>query len=187
MNNDTLLILSAASFAAEAHKDQKRKELPDPYINHPIRVAKMAASLNLSAFDIAAALLHDVVEDTSVPMATIEQLFPERTVMITKALTKWWKEGHPAEVVRVNKTGYYGNILVTDGAPVIKVLDRIDNLYDFARIARLSPKNHKWAERYLEKSRAEFGPLLDKVAQSHKTAAAVLWYENAIKALEDAC
>jgi (p)ppGpp synthase/HD superfamily hydrolase len=154
------LITAAAVFAAEAHSEQKRKELNEPYIIHPLRVGKMAASLGQSAEFIAACYLHDVVEDTNVPMVTINNLFPPETCALVTAMTKWWASDHAAEVVKANNDTYYAQILRTPGAPLLKVLDRIDNLHDFAKMARLAPSTHRWAKRYHTKTISEFVPLL---------------------------
>ena len=58
-------ILRAATFAAAAHVGQTRRGLPDPYINHPLRVAHHAAQAGLDQDAVVAALLHDVVEDST--------------------------------------------------------------------------------------------------------------------------
>jgi (p)ppGpp synthase/HD superfamily hydrolase len=185
--NQHLLIMSASAFAAESHKYQVRKELNEPYILHPLRVAKMAAMLDLPDTDIAAALLHDVLEDTPTPWTTVANSFPGRTTTLVRALTKWWNGEHPSAVIAANKEAYYRNILATDGAPMLKVLDRIDNLYDFARIARMTPGNHAWASRYLDKTEREFYSIIAFLSLGSKEAekTAVNWYNNAVKVLED--
>jgi GTP pyrophosphokinase len=161
VDRDFELITAAAVFAAEAHAGQLRKELQEPYIIHPLRVGKMAAELGQSAEFIAAAYLHDVVEDTRVPMVTIKLLFPEETAALVVAMTKWWESGHSPEVAEANKSAYYAQILSTRNAPLLKILDRADNLHDFAKMARrAAPKSHKWAARYHEKTVEEFKPLL---------------------------
>ena len=72
-NNDKLMIRKAFDTAADAHKDQRRKT-GEPYIYHPIAVAKIVANeIGLGAPSIAASLLHDVVEDTDYTFADIEQ------------------------------------------------------------------------------------------------------------------
>ena len=58
------LIDFAYRYAKEAHGDQKRKYTGEPYINHPVAVAKIVASVTDGCDEIAAALLHDVIEDT---------------------------------------------------------------------------------------------------------------------------
>jgi GTP pyrophosphokinase len=85
---DKRLIRSAFDVAVDAHKDQRRKS-GEAYIFHPIAVAKIVASeIGLDATSIAAALLHDVVEDTEYTLADIEQLFGEAVARIVDGLTK---------------------------------------------------------------------------------------------------
>jgi Zn-dependent protease with chaperone function len=70
---DKKLIRSAFEVAVDAHKDQRRKS-GEAYIFHPVAVAKIVASeIGLDATSIAAALLHDVVEDTDYTLADLEQ------------------------------------------------------------------------------------------------------------------
>ena len=86
--DDKKLIRSAFNLAVEAHKDQRRKS-GEAYIFHPIAVAKIVASeIGLDATSIAAALLHDVVEDTKISLSDIEQLFGENVARIVGGLTK---------------------------------------------------------------------------------------------------
>ena len=86
---DKILIRSAFDVALDAHKEQRRKS-GEAYIFHPLAVAKIVASeIGLDATSIAAALLHDVVEDN--PNYTIDdmqQLFGETVARIVDGLTK---------------------------------------------------------------------------------------------------
>ena len=85
---DKKLIRSAFDIAVDAHKNQRRKS-GEAYIFHPIAVAKIVASeIGLDSTSIAAALLHDVVEDTDYTLADIEQLFGEAVARIVDGLTK---------------------------------------------------------------------------------------------------
>lgn len=85
---DKKLIRSAFDLAVEAHKDQRRKS-GEAYIFHPIAVAKIVASeIGLDATSIAAALLHDVVEDTEYSLEYIEENFGENVARIVDGLTK---------------------------------------------------------------------------------------------------
>lgn len=87
-NEDKVLIRKAFDIAVDAHKDQRRKT-GEPYIYHPIAVAKIVANeIGLGAHSIAAALLHDVVEDTDYTFADIEQMFGETIAKIVNGLTK---------------------------------------------------------------------------------------------------
>ena len=88
-NEDKKLIRKAFDIAVDAHKDQRRKS-GEAYIFHPIAVAKIVASeIGLDATSIAAALLHDVVEDNpNYTIDDIEQLFGETVARIVDGLTK---------------------------------------------------------------------------------------------------
>ena len=85
---DKKLIRKAFDVSVEAHKEQRRKS-GEAYIFHPIAVAKIVASeIGLGATSIAAALLHDVVEDTPTTIQDIERLFNPKVAQIVEGLTK---------------------------------------------------------------------------------------------------
>ena len=88
-DEDKKLIRKAFDIAVDAHKDQRRKS-GEAYIFHPIAVAKIVASeIGLDATSIAAALLHDVVEDNpNYTIDDIEQLFGVTVAKIVDGLTK---------------------------------------------------------------------------------------------------
>ena len=86
--DDKKLIRKAFDTAVDAHKDQRRKS-GEAYIFHPISVAKIVASeIGLDATCIAAALLHDVVEDTQYTLKDIREMFGETVTKIVDGLTK---------------------------------------------------------------------------------------------------
>jgi GTP diphosphokinase / guanosine-3',5'-bis(diphosphate) 3'-diphosphatase len=85
---DKKLIRKAFDVAVDAHKEQRRKS-GEAYIFHPIAVAKIVASeIGLGATSIAAALLHDVVEDTPITIEDIEKLFNPKVAQLVEGLTK---------------------------------------------------------------------------------------------------
>lgn len=85
---DKKLIRKAFDVSVEAHKEQRRKS-GEAYIFHPIAVAKIVASeIGLGATSIAAALLHDVVEDTPTTIQDIERLFTPKIAQLVEGLTK---------------------------------------------------------------------------------------------------
>ena len=85
---DKKLIRNAFDIAVDAHKNQRRKS-GEAYIFHPIAVAKIVASeIGLDSTSIAAALLHDVVEDTNYTFADVEQMFGKTVARIVDGLTK---------------------------------------------------------------------------------------------------
>ena len=87
-DKDKKLIRSAFDTAVHAHRNQRRKT-GEPYIFHPINVAKIVAhQIGLDATSIASALLHDVVEDTDYKFEELEKLFGTGVAKIVEGLTK---------------------------------------------------------------------------------------------------
>jgi GTP pyrophosphokinase len=87
-DSDKKLIRKAFDVSVEAHKDQRRKS-GEAYIFHPIGVAKIVASeIGLGPTSIAAALMHDVVEDTDVTLEDIKKKFNPKVAQLVEGLTK---------------------------------------------------------------------------------------------------
>tara|TARA_A100001011_G_scaffold392204_1_gene479265 strand:+ start:7711 stop:9894 length:2184 start_codon:yes stop_codon:yes gene_type:complete len=87
-DNDVDLIRNALDLAIDAHKDQYRKS-GEPYIFHPLAVAKIAAEkIGLDSIGIASALLHDVVEDSKYSIEDIKSRFGGTIAKIVSGLTK---------------------------------------------------------------------------------------------------
>ncbi len=85
---DKKLIRKAFDVSVDAHQEQRRKS-GEAYIFHPIAVAKIVASeIGLGATSIAAALLHDVVEDTDITVLDIEKMFNPKVAQLVEGLTK---------------------------------------------------------------------------------------------------
>jgi GTP pyrophosphokinase len=85
---DTRMIRKAFDVAVEAHKDMRRKS-GEPYIYHPIAVARICAEeMGLGATAIICALLHDTVEDTHITLQDVEDLFGAKVRLIIDGLTK---------------------------------------------------------------------------------------------------
>ena len=85
---ETRLIRKAFDVAVEAHKDMRRKS-GEPYIYHPIAVAKICAEeMGLGPTAVICALLHDTVEDTYITLDDIEELFGETVRLVIDGLTK---------------------------------------------------------------------------------------------------
>ncbi len=84
---DLSLVRRAYDFAAHAHQGQKRKSGED-YISHPLATASRLAELNLDASTIAAALLHDVCEDTKFNTEDIKKDFGDEIAFLVEGVTK---------------------------------------------------------------------------------------------------
>ena len=81
------LIQQAYIFARDAHEGQLRSS-GDPYITHPVAVAKILATLHLDSQTIMAALMHDVIEDCDVTGEQISEAFGERVAMLVEGVSK---------------------------------------------------------------------------------------------------
>lgn len=118
--------MKAKMFATMAHKNQRRKLTNEPYISHPIRVAKQLEKCQLPEELICAGYLHDVVEDTPINMEDIEQHFGKRVANIVAAHTedksKSWKE-RKQETIEAVKAG-------SKEVKYLIVADKLDNLLD---------------------------------------------------------
>ncbi|MCF6308643.1 MAG: RelA/SpoT family protein [Flavobacteriaceae bacterium] len=127
---DKKLIRSAFDLAVDAHKEQRRKS-GEAYIFHPIAVAKIVASeIGLDSTSIAAALLHDVVEDTDYTISDIEQMFGEAVARIVDGLTKI---SHLSEDKDVStQAENFRKMLLTLNEDIrviiIKIADRLHNM-----------------------------------------------------------
>jgi len=122
----TSLIERAYTVADEAHAGQLRKS-GEPYITHPIAVAQIIADLGLPESVIAAALLHDVVEDTEYPLERIQAQFGDEVAMIVDGVTKLDKvkygDAAQAETVRKMVVAMAKDIRVL----LLKLCDRLHN------------------------------------------------------------
>ncbi|MBS1721742.1 MAG: bifunctional (p)ppGpp synthetase/guanosine-3',5'-bis(diphosphate) 3'-pyrophosphohydrolase [Armatimonadetes bacterium] len=84
---DTERILRAYRLAERAHEGQARRS-GEPYITHPVEVANIVASLHMDEDSVVAALLHDVVEDTSVSLETVKADFGQEIAHMVGGVTK---------------------------------------------------------------------------------------------------
>ncbi len=84
---DEMLVRRAYIFSARVHQGQLRKS-GEPYLIHPVEVSYIVASLGLDAPSVAAALLHDTVEDTVTTIEEIEETFGKDVAFMVSGLTK---------------------------------------------------------------------------------------------------
>ena len=132
---DISVLEKAYTTAAQAHAGQKRKS-GDPYITHPLAVATILAELGMTPPTLAAALLHDTVEDTDYGLDELRRDFGDEITMLVDGVTKLDKvkygQAAQAETVRKMVVAMAKDIRVL----VIKLADRLHN----ARTWRYVPK-----------------------------------------------
>ncbi len=146
---ETGLITRAYKIAEEAHEGQMRKT-GDPYITHPLAVATILAKIGLDDTTLAAALLHDAVEDTSVTLADLESGFGLQVAEIVDGVTKLdrvkfaSKEAQQAATVRKMLIA-----MAKDGRVLlIKLADRLHNMRTIAAMEQW--KQERTARETLE-------------------------------------
>jgi GTP pyrophosphokinase len=132
---DTALIEQAFDLARAAHAEQVRRS-GEPYITHPLGVALILADLGLDDVTIAAALLHDAVEDTSVTLEAIERQLGSEVAAIVDGVTKLdriqfdSKEEQQAATLRKMLVAMAKDIRVL----LIKLADRLHNMRTIASL-----------------------------------------------------
>ena len=123
------VIRKAFDIALDAHKDQRRKT-GEPYIYHPIEVAKIVANeIGLGATSIACALLHDVIEDSEYTYEDIKKIFGKKIADIVNGLTKISVMNHQNISIQSEN---YRKLLLTLSEDfrviLIKIADRLHNM-----------------------------------------------------------
>jgi guanosine-3',5'-bis(diphosphate) 3'-pyrophosphohydrolase len=123
------VVLKAAQFAAHKHKDQRRKDAASsPYINHPLTLANILRAEGgvTDSAVLAAALLHDTIEDTETDYDEIKGQFGVEVAEIVAEVTdtKWLKKTSRKRL-QVSKAAR-----ASSGAKLVKLADKISNLRD---------------------------------------------------------
>lgn len=129
-DEDKKIIRKAFDVAVDAHKDQRRKS-GEAYIFHPIAVAKIVArDIGLGATSIAAALMHDVVEDTDITVEDIEKMFNPKIAQLVEGLTKIAKVKTDQEISIQAENFRKMLLTLNDDVRVIliKIADRLHNM-----------------------------------------------------------
>ena len=143
------LIEAAYDFAAKAHEGQVRKS-GSPFLEHPLETALILADLQLDAFTLAAALLHDVTEDCGIPLATIESKFGREVTNLVEGATKlskvsWQKAFHNKQTSQAENIRKMLIAMAEDLRVVfIKLADRLHNM---RTLDALSPEKRRSISR----------------------------------------
>ena len=126
---NTEMIEKAYRMANEAHKDARRRS-GEPYICHPLAVARLVLDLGMDTESIAAALLHDVVEDTPITIEEVKAAFGAEVALLVDGVTKLTKiqfssiEEQQAENLRKMLLAMSQDVRVM----IIKLCDRLHNM-----------------------------------------------------------
>jgi (p)ppGpp synthase/HD superfamily hydrolase len=178
-NEGMKLVLSAAKFAADKHRKQRRKDADaSPYINHPLALADILIREGGVGDPevLAAALLHDTVEDTETTIEELEALFGPRASSIVAEVTDD-KTLEKAERKRLQVAQAAGK---SEGAKLVKLADKISNIRD---IATAPPANwdlqrrrdyFDWAKEVVEELRGVSPPLEHSFDEAYASGIAAL-------------
>lgn len=122
------LVLRALHFAADKHRDHRRKDIhASPYINHPIYVAQILSEVGIEDPEVlAGAILHDTVEDTETSLGELALEFGDRVARIVAEVTD--DKTLPREERKRLQIEHAPEL--SDEAALVKVADKISNVED---------------------------------------------------------
>ncbi len=174
------MIEEAIAFALRAHRGMKRKGKDRAYILHPIEAMTIAAGLTDDEEVIAAAVLHDTVEDTAVTLQDVELAFGRRVAGLVAAESEEKRSELPAESTwEIRKRETVEHLKTADrDAKLICLGDKLSNLRELAadhavlgdalweRFNQKDPARHAWY----------YGALLEILAQEFPDAPAIAEY-----------
>jgi len=180
---DTTVLDKAIGFAARAHAGQVRKGTSTPYILHPLEAAAICATVTDDLEVLAAAVLHDVVEDTGISIDQVEEEFEARVADLVAGESEDKREGLPAaETWRIRKEEAIEHIRSAEdpGVKIICLGDKLSNMRaihrDFeelgdelwSRFNQKDPNQHAWYYRTLAEA---LEPVLAETAAWRELAA----------------
>jgi myo-inositol-1(or 4)-monophosphatase len=150
------LVSEAITFAAKAHDGMRRKKSDAPYILHPMEAAVIVGTMTDDQNLIAAAALHDVVEDANITIHEIEERFGKRVRELVESETEDKREERPpAETWRIRKEESLAVLKNTDDLGVLMVWlgDKLANMRAIYRDFKVEG-NAMW-QRFNQKDASE--------------------------------
>ena len=165
------LVSRAVVFATQAHDGMRRKKDDIPYILHPMEAAAIAGSLTSDENVIAAALLHDVVEDTPVTIEEVEENFGHRVAELVAAETEDKRRDIPADqswCIRKEEAIALLRNTKDIGVKIIFLGDKLSNMRSIYRqwmrrgddvwqdFNQKDPAMHRWYYRSIAEAVSEF-------------------------------
>ncbi len=143
------LVKRAMAFAEKAHEGQTRAYSKAPYWTHPKRVGDRAANILLQDWAVAAAYLHDVIEDCGVTHETLQHKFGADVANTVLDLTNQKRSGTREDRKHEDRRRL---ARCYSEAKTIKLIDRIDNLTELRDDAKRSAKARKFVPTYVRES-----------------------------------
>ena len=165
------IVEKAYELAQKAHGDQRRAS-GEPYILHPLEVAKILTGIELDRDTIAAAILHDVIEDTEITFDDVERSFNGEIAMLVEGVTKLEKvnyqssnkEYDPKKIEVDNQADTYRKMFLhTVNDPRVLIIKIADRLHNMRTISHMPPNFKK---RKSEETMAIYAPLAHRLGIS---------------------
>src|SRR5678815_1642844 len=151
---DQDLLLRAYKYSERAHAGQTRSS-GEPYVSHCVEVAHILADLHLDSVTVASGLIHDVVEDTDITVADVEQEFGKEIAQIVDGLTKIGNL--PLNSTQERQVENYRKLLLSIAKDVRVILIKLaDRLHNMRTLEFLPPERQK---RIAQETRDLYAPL----------------------------
>lgn len=143
-------IARAVEFAAEHHGDQTRKGTSIPYLQHLLGVASIALEFGATEIETVAAILHDVLEDTSVTENVLRAAFgPEVTDIVLSCSNEAKTGGDPRDSWRSRKEAYVAHLATASASAVlVSLADKIHNARSIGADHRRAEDKETFWERF---------------------------------------
>lgn len=141
-NTDISMIEKAYHFAADKHKDQKRKS-GEPYIIHPLCVGLILADLELDKETITAGILHDVVEDTDTSVDDISREFSYEVALLVDGVTKLGQLDYDKDKVEVQAENLRKMFLAMAKDIRVILIKLADRLHNMRTLRYMTPAKQK--------------------------------------------
>jgi GTP diphosphokinase / guanosine-3',5'-bis(diphosphate) 3'-diphosphatase len=172
---DLALLFRALAFAAHKHRDQRRKDAEaSPYINHPIALAEvLAGEGGIADVEVlAAALLHDTIEDTDTSFEELEREFGARIAGMVAEVT----DDKNLEKSERKRLQIEHAARISPGAKLVKLADKICNLRDVADRPpaqwdlRRRQEYFEWAKKVIDRLRGAPGDSMRRLEEAFDAA-----------------
>src|SRR3954470_211637 len=151
---DRELLMRAYRFSERAHAGQTRSS-GEPYVSHCVEVAHILADLHLDSVTVASGLIHDVVEDTDITVADVEQEFGKEIAQIVDGLTKIGNL--PLNSTQERQVENYRKLLLSIAKDVRVILIKLaDRLHNMRTLDWLPPEKRR---RIAQETRDLYAPL----------------------------
>ncbi|MFO7807734.1 HD domain-containing protein [Guyparkeria sp.] len=164
VQNPSLVVRRAVEIMIEAHEGQVRHYTHEPFVSHPIAVAQTVATFNRDPLVLAAALLHDVIEDTPVTATDLGRKMPSSVVRMVLSLTN---QASHADGERATRK-HIDHDHVVRAEPRAQTIKYADVLHNVQSIARHDPS---FAAPYLQ----EKASLIRRLNRGHPALRRHVW------------